>query len=122
MSSLISIFNALLIGGLIGLLIGIYLGRRKVRDRDRDMKKWEKTRERGMFEFVIINGFLIFGLTMAAVTFLVGLLIDPPPNLFLDLMIRFLTFPIVGILFGILMWYSAERRFRRWRSQFDPVQ
>ena len=79
--------------------------------------RWEKTRSKGKVNFVLIRGLLFFGglmfVTAAVSQFLWGHFTwqSVSPYLF--------SCPIVGIVWGMLMWNHLEAGYRSYQSRCE---
>lgn len=74
------------------------------------IEAWKSERDKGMFRYVLIRGVLSYGLAMfVAMTFIAHR--DELSPSFVGLSAVAWTFG--GALFGVLMWYVQERRYRR---------
>ena len=73
---------------------------------------WSGVRERGVWRFVWLQGVLLFGLPINALTYLLS------DRTYLDGsaygVFRFLTIATIsGLVCGSLMWWMNERRYRK---------
>jgi hypothetical protein len=71
--------------------------------------KWEQTRAKGMWRFVLLYGVLIWGGSMSIATSLIALILNGRDNL----MIRVPIFLISGFFFGLGCWFYAEFMYRK---------
>jgi hypothetical protein len=80
-----------------------------------DEKKWEGTRKRGEFRYVLLNGVLLFG----GALFLFNLLFDIADHRQLRPSSAFSAawWILTGALLGDWKWISSERRFLRDRAR-----
>jgi hypothetical protein len=77
-------------------------------------EKWSKTRQMGKRKFVIIYGLLLFGGLYAIMSLALDELF-PQENSWLDRPIHaYIFFVFMGLLFGILNWYFAEKRYAKY--------
>lgn len=72
-----------------------------------ERRKWQRTREKGVLQYVLLNGVLLFGV---------------PMFLFVTFVLRHDRMPIwesavlwsvTGIVYRVAMWVINERRYRR---------
>ena len=79
---------------------------------DDQFKAWETTRAKGKIHFFLINGVLSYGLPM----FIMMAFINKP---FADgftssaAIVHYVVWPIAGLLFGVIMWYVAEYKYKK---------
>ena len=74
------------------------------------LARWEKTRAKGMLNYILVRGILSYGLAMfVAMTFVVHHE-DLSPKF---IGISAIAWTIGGALFGISTWYVLERQFRK---------
>ena len=72
-----------------------------------EFDRWARTRERGMWRFVLRSGVVFYGLPMFfTMTYLI-----PHPRL--TTLQSALLWLIAGVGFGVAMWLVQERRFRK---------
>ena len=72
-------------------------------------ENWESTRKRGFLNFLLVRGFLFFGLPLTLVQLLFALS-DGKNIKFISLL---LTGVIGSLIYGSSMWYFAERKFKK---------
>ena len=104
-------------GFMFGLFLGLFLGIRSERYRNKSMYRWARTRRKGMWHFVILYGMLGWGSVCGVLNFLVHRLIDPIADPLTELIVYIVGFLIGGFVWGILVWYSSERAFLKWRGE-----
>jgi hypothetical protein len=92
--------------------------RRRTRFTDAHAARWESTRERGRRRFVIVEGVLRFGLSVAVLQALTSHLLGSPGPPFGHLALNLVLFPLAGIWFGGRVWADNERRYADWRRGF----
>jgi uncharacterized membrane protein YedE/YeeE len=71
--------------------------------------RWERTRAKGMWRFVLIYGVLIWGGSMCIVTSLLATVINGRDNL----TIRVPVFLVSGLVFGFGCWFVGEYLYRK---------
>jgi len=72
-----------------------------------EFDRWARTRERGMWRFVLRSGVVFYGLPM----FFIMTYLIPHPRL--TTMQSALLWLLAGTGFGVAMWLVQERRFRK---------
>jgi len=100
-----------------GLFLGLYLGRKGERNKEKNMRKWETTREKGMGHFILIYGVLIWGGLTGITTFIILELFDPSSLWLMHLTFNMTLFPLGGLLWGWLVWRSAEKTYTAWKRE-----
>ena len=70
---------------------------------------WIAIRERGLLRFVLLNGILKWGLSVAVLWSLVVLLAGD--GIGLGIGTAFVIFPVLGALFGALLWMILDRKY-----------
>ncbi|PZD97301.1 hypothetical protein DNH61_02805 [Paenibacillus sambharensis] len=86
--------------------------------KEQQIKKWEKTRAKGLRKFVLFDGVLGWGIPTAFLYTLIVTFMDRKALVFdgeiLErLLIALVLFPIGGILYGIWVWKWTERNYRK---------
>ena len=79
----------------------------------KDLQRWEKTRQRGKWKFILFNGVLCWGAPMFFVmTFFVNRRADRPltPEI---LAVSAVLWALGGFLFGLTIWTISERRYQK---------
>lgn len=79
----------------------------------KDLQRWEKTRQRGKWKFILFNGVLCWGAPMFFVmTFVLNRGGDKAatPGL---IAISALIWTLGGMLFGLTIWTISERRYQK---------
>ena len=87
---------------------------------------WHQTRKKGLFQFVIVNGILLFGLPLAiAITVFRFYFFYPLTDSLRDYLISSGTWMgfvlqalISGVLYGIIIWFVNERSYGS-KIEFD---
>jgi hypothetical protein len=80
--------------------------------KDDQFKAWEITREKGKLNFCLIRGVLSYSLPM----FIMMAFMNKP---FIDgftskaAIIHCIVWPIAGLLFGVIMWYVTENKYKK---------
>lgn len=79
-------------------------------------ENWETTRKKGFLNFLVIRGFLLFGLPFTVIQLLFNL--QPEKE------IKFLPLIVSGIIGSLIysssLWYFAERKFKKEDSTNKP--
>lgn len=75
----------------------------------KERARWERTRAKGMWRFVMLYGVLIWGGTTSIVTWIIVTLIIGRDNL----SIRVPFFLVSGFVFGLVCWLVGEYRYRK---------
>ena len=70
---------------------------------------WIAIRERGLLRFVLLNGILKWGLSVAVLWSLVVLLVGD--GIGVGIGAAFVIFPALGALFGALLWMILDRKY-----------
>lgn len=89
---------------------------------EKQIKRWEAIRQKGKWHFVLLDGIVKWGFSTAILSSLLTYLITPlfnnhtvsfsPTNLLLS----FVIFSIMGILFGLSLWWLAESRYQQYQA------
>ena len=81
------------------------------------LKRWELSRAQGRWKFIFLTGALAWGLPMFVVmTFFA----NPPAALTVaTVLVAAVIWLLGGLLFGALVWYFSEKRYKRLYS-FQP--
>lgn len=76
---------------------------------------WAKTREKGIFNFILKFGVILWGLSNAVIYFLISQLRLNKPwgNWQLDLLKIIPVYMLCGIIIGLVMWGQNERLFKK---------
>jgi uncharacterized membrane-anchored protein len=77
--------------------------------------KWEQTRSRGMWRFVLLYGILIFGGAMIIVTSGYSMMIGTFASNNLRLTVP--VFLVSGFVFGMALWLVGEYMYRKSSQQ-----
>ena len=89
----------------------------------RRLQAWESTRKKGRSHFIWVRGVLCFGLTMAIVmTLFHSFRYDEGNRLIdglVDLMVYLMVFPIVGYIWGSLVWKITERKYQEAKKKLE---
>lgn len=82
------------------------------------IQRWTQIRARGKRRFILVNGVLAIGVTMAVMFIAMTSVFDSnfKPNGFRGpaartIFIAAIVYPLVGMLIGGLIWYSTERKY-----------
>ena len=81
-----------------------------------EKENWESTRKKGFLNFLLVRGLLIFGLSFTVFQFLIKLLSGNEINI----LATFVSGLMGGLIYGISMWYFAEKRFKRENTTNEP--
>ena len=80
----------------------------------KDIQRWEETRKRGKWNFILVNGVLAWGVPMFAImTFFVNKRPDKPLTLGM-LAVSAVIWACGGFCFGLAMWAFSERRYQKY--------
>jgi drug/metabolite transporter (DMT)-like permease len=79
-------------------------------------ENWESTRKRGFLNFLVVRGFLFFGLPFSLIQLLFAFNTGKSINF-----IAIILSGIFGsLIYGSSMWYFAERKFKKENSTNKP--
>jgi membrane associated rhomboid family serine protease len=81
-----------------------------------EKENWESTRKKGFLNFLLVRGLLLFGLSFTVFQFLIKLLSGNEINI----LSTFISGLMGGLIYGISMWYFAEKRFKRENTTNEP--
>jgi membrane associated rhomboid family serine protease len=81
-----------------------------------EKENWESTRKKGFLNFLLVRGLLLFGLSFTVFQFLIKLLSGNEINI----TATFISGLMGGLIYGISMWYFAEKRFKRENTTNEP--
>jgi membrane associated rhomboid family serine protease len=81
-----------------------------------EKENWESTRKKGFLNFLLVRGLLLFGLSFTVFQFLIKLLSGNEINI----LATFISGLMGGLIYGISMWYFAEKRFKRENTTNEP--
>jgi len=84
--------------------------------KEKRFKKWEKTREKGVLQYVIINGALIFGLFGWSIILVLS--VTSGVKLELSFLLGYIPFSFVGLFIGLLEWIHSERKYNLAKRKF----
>lgn len=75
-------------------------------------KQWRKTRLEGKLNFILKSGLLAYGLTMFI---MMAIFNQPFAEGFTTraAISHYITWPIAGVLYGVIMWYVSEHRYKK---------
>lgn len=80
----------------------------------KDLQRWEKTRQRGKWKFVLFNGVLFWGGPMFIVmTFVVNRRTEKPGLIAISALI----WALGGLLFGLAIRTISERRYQKFLAK-----
>jgi hypothetical protein len=80
------------------------------RNAEHWFERWSRTREQGVWRFVVVRGLLAFGLPFAALTSLLDFYLDDRT---FHVGLFAMRAVVGGLTFGALGWRLNERRFRK---------
>ena len=86
----------------------------------KDIQRWEETRKKGKFNYVLVNGLLAWGLPMFVVmTFFVMRKKDEPlrPDL---VAVSAALWALGGLSFGWVTWMISEKKYQKYIRGSDP--
>lgn len=78
---------------------------------DIQIKKWEKTRKLGKVKFVLLYGALIWGVATPILKNIFTYYIFNTPISSISITIDLIIFPIIGILWGVIIWNITEKKY-----------
>ena len=81
-----------------------------------EKENWESTRKKGFLNFLLVRGLLLFGLSFTVFQFLIKLLSGNEINI----LATFISGLMGGLIYGISMWYFAEKRFKKENTTNKP--
>ena len=88
--------------------------------KNKEIKRWEKTREKGRQHFIWRRGVIFWGLSSGVIWAIVMPLIHRDSG-FLDYFFpAIVIFPIVGYAWGYFMWKYIEKKYQQAKSQEKP--
>ena len=80
--------------------------------KEKELKSWEKTREKGLVKFCFINGVLAWGVPMLiAMAFLNKPFSEGWATK--AAITHCIIWPIAGVFFGLGVWYVSESRYKK---------
>ena len=80
---------------------------------EKQIHKWEKTRKMGKKKFIFYYGVLFWGLLTGFLFPIIGLILFKKTLSLSDFIISLIIFPLGGILFGLTMWHSSEKKYQK---------
>ena len=80
--------------------------------KQKRLKNWEATRERGMWRFILVNGIIGWGLTTAVLGLFIMSFVTPGFNTKTNISQALIIFPLGGILWGWLVWRHLEKELK----------
>jgi hypothetical protein len=75
--------------------------------------KWEKTRAKGMWRFVLLSGVFGFGGTMIIATSILDYFFSYNGFRFQDLYFKVPIYLISGLAFGLFIWFYGEYQYQK---------
>ncbi len=81
-----------------------------------DMDRWEKTRTIGKLRFILVYGVVIWGLITAALYSVITYFWQHPEPWYSVFITSFIVFPVMGIVWGLLVWHFSEKKYLKSKS------
>ncbi len=75
--------------------------------------KWEQTRAKGMWRFVLLYFVLFWGMAMIIVTSIFDYFTSSYGLRLEHLMIKVPIFALTGFLTGVIVWFYAEHKYKK---------
>ncbi|RUO38183.1 hypothetical protein CWE13_00590 [Aliidiomarina shirensis] len=89
--------------------------------KDREVLAWEEARVKGFGKFVLIHGVLSWGLPMLIIIgYFNNILADGAT--FTSVLIHCVIWFVAGGLFGLVLWFVNERRYKKHQEQVAAKQ
>ena len=82
-------------------------------------EKWERTRSKGKWNFIVKYGVLFWGLITAVLFSLFVSLVLRDASFFVVLPISIVLFPIGGMAWGLVMWNYTEKLYNKQKNISD---
>ena len=80
--------------------------------REQRHQRWAATRAKGITRFILLFGVLGWGLSAAVVRSLLKGFLEPNGPVPIWVATDFILYPALGALFGWLVWWFNERKFK----------
>ena len=93
------------------------LGLFKTPLNSRQALRWEKTRAKGKFRFMLVNGSIMWGGFMILFLNAIHLFILHDPAELTYFITSLIVWPLGGLLFGLLTWNKTEASYQYFKSQ-----
>jgi len=81
--------------------------------KEKQINKWGKTRQMGKKKFVFYYGVLFWGLLTGLLFPVIGLILFNKSLSLERFIFSLIVFPLGGILFGLTMWHSSEKKYQK---------
>ncbi|UOE95224.1 hypothetical protein [Alkalihalobacillus sp. LMS39] len=79
-------------------------------NKEKEMKRWERTRKLGVWKYIFLYGLLVSGAAAYFTRFLLNNIRGGNSTIS-----DFLMFAIpFGLLYGIISWFSSESRYKKY--------
>ncbi|GAA0853710.1 hypothetical protein [Aliiglaciecola litoralis] len=77
-----------------------------------ELEAWEETRKKGWFNYILFNGLFMWGMPMfVAMSFISKPFAEGYTSR--AAIVHYIVWPLAGLLYGAVMWWFAERRFKK---------
>ncbi|MRH43835.1 hypothetical protein GH741_14425 [Aquibacillus halophilus] len=80
-------------------------------NREKQMIKWEKTREFGKWKYILVSG--VFG---GVVYFIISILLDIMFSRPFNFYEHIITGIIFGFVYGLVSWMLSERNYKKYKE------
>jgi hypothetical protein len=79
--------------------------------REKRLRRWAKTRFRGVRRFILVNGVIGWGMTSGALFSVLMWFFNPGFNATAGLCVALILFTPLGVIWGWIFWHAMERQF-----------
>lgn len=80
-----------------------------------EFEAWKDTKSKGFLKYIAVNGLLMWGLPMfVAMAFISKPFTDGFTSK--SAIVHYIVWPFAGLLYGAMMWWVNERRFKKFLS------
>lgn len=86
---------------------------RKIKNR---FERWERTRAKGKWSFVLIYGVIYWGLGTALAFSVIFPLVVPNVSFMSVLPWSIIMFPLGGAVWAVIMWALSERTYQKYKA------